>query len=104
MVELRIVKKIIRGYSKIQTGWRLGRRNGRWNLIRTPEIMHCGRSNACRNYTVNGRTLRNIDRQRDLGVHVHQSLKVATQVDKESRRHTACLPSSVEALNIKIGR
>ena len=40
------------------------------------------RSSACRNYTVNGRTLRSIDRQRDLGVHVHRSLKVATQVDK----------------------
>ena len=35
------------------------------------EAMHLGRSNACRNYTVNGRILRSIDRQRDLGSHVH---------------------------------
>jgi len=35
------------------------------------ETMHFGRSNACRNYTVNGRILRSIDRQRDLGSHVH---------------------------------
>ena len=46
------------------------------------EIMHFGRSNACRNCTVNGRILRSINRQRDLGVHVHRSLKVAMQVDK----------------------
>ena len=31
------------------------------------------------NYTVNGRTLRNINMQRDLGVQVHSSLKVATE-------------------------
>ena len=30
----------------------------------------------------NGRTLKSIDRQRDLGVQVHRSLKVATQVEK----------------------
>ena len=46
------------------------------------EVVHFGRSNACRNYTVNARTLKSIDRQRDLSVHVHRSLKVAMQVDK----------------------
>ena len=46
------------------------------------EVMHFGRSNTDRKYTVNGRTLRSIDRQRDLGVHVHRSLKVAMQVEK----------------------
>ena len=40
------------------------------------------RSNTNRKYTVNGRTLKSIDRQRDLGVQVHRSLKVATQVEK----------------------
>jgi len=33
-------------------------------------------------YIVNGRTLKSIDRQRDLAVQVHRSLKVATQVEK----------------------
>jgi len=46
------------------------------------EGMHFGRSNDCRNYTVNGRLLRSTETQRDLGVHVHRSLKVATQVEK----------------------
>ena len=41
-----------------------------------------GGSNLGLNYTLNGRTLRNIDIQRDLGVRVHSSLKVATQVAK----------------------
>ena len=42
------------------------------------EVMHFGRSNTDRKYTVN----KSIDRQRDLGVQVHRSLKVATQVEK----------------------
>jgi len=45
-------------------------------------VMHFGRSNTDRKYTVNGRTLQSIDRQRDLGVQVHRSLKVAMQVEK----------------------
>ena len=46
------------------------------------EVMHFGRSNTDRKYTVNGRTLKSIDRQRDLGVQVYRSLKVAMQVEK----------------------
>ena len=46
------------------------------------EVMHFGRSNTDRKYTVNGRTLKSIDRQRDLGVQIHRSLKVAMQVEK----------------------
>ena len=46
------------------------------------EVMHFGRSNTERKYTVNGRTLKSIDGQRDLGVQVHRSLKVAMQVEK----------------------
>jgi len=46
------------------------------------EVMRFGRSTAERKYTVNGRALRNISIQRDLGVQIHSSLKVATQVDK----------------------
>ena len=46
------------------------------------EVMHFGRSNTGRKYTINGRTLQSIDRQRDLGVQVHRSLKVAMQVEK----------------------
>eukprot|EP00061_Rhincodon_typus_P014988 g42407.t1 len=45
-------------------------------------VMHFGRSNAKGKHTVNGRTLRSISIQRDLGVQVHSSLKAATQVIK----------------------
>ena len=54
------------------------------------EVMHFGRSNKDRIYKINGRTLKSIDRQRDLGVQVHRSLKVAMQVDQEGIRRT-CL-------------
>ena len=46
------------------------------------EVMHFGRCKLDRKYTVNSRTLKSIDRQRDLGVQVHRSLKVAMQVEK----------------------
>ncbi|PLS49478.1 hypothetical protein CYV29_15670, partial [Carnobacterium maltaromaticum] len=46
------------------------------------EVMHFGRSNSRVNYTVNGKVLGKIDVQRDLGVQVHCSLKVATQVNR----------------------
>ena len=51
------------------------------------EVMHFGRSNTDRKYTVNDRTLKGIDRQRDLGVQVHRSLKVATQVEKVKKAY-----------------
>jgi len=57
----------------------------RWQTELNPdkcEVMHFGRSNAGRKYTVNGRTLKSIDRQKDLGVQVHRSLKMAAQVNK----------------------
>ena len=46
------------------------------------EVMHFGRSNSGGSYKINGRTIRSIDTQRDLGVQVHRSLKVAAQVEK----------------------
>ena len=48
--------------------------------------MHFGRSNTNRKYIVNGRTLKSINRQRDLDVQVHRSLKVATQVEKAVKK------------------
>eukprot|EP00061_Rhincodon_typus_P005245 g24523.t1 len=57
----------------------------KWQAEFTPdkyEVMHFGVSNLGVNYTVNGRTLKNINIQTDLGVQVHSSLKVATQVAK----------------------
>jgi len=58
------------------------------------EVMHFGRSNTGGKYTVNGRTFKSIDRQRDLGVQVNRSLKVAMQVEKVIEK----------ALSLKIGK
>ena len=46
------------------------------------KVMHFGRLNQGRTYSVNGRALGRITEQRDLGVHVHSSLKVESQVDR----------------------
>ena len=67
----------------------------RWQMEFNPdkcEVMHFGRSNTDRKYTVNGRTLKSIDRQRDLGVQVHrsQSGNAGGEGSQEGIRH-ACL-------------
>ena len=57
----------------------------RWQMEFNPdkcEVMHFGRSHTDRKYTVNGRTLKSIDRERDLGVQVHRSMNVAMQVEQ----------------------
>jgi len=66
------------------------------------EVMHLGRSNAGGKYTVNGRTLKSIDRQRDLDVLVHRSLKVATQVEKVVKKaYGHGLPSLAGGIEFK---
>jgi len=57
----------------------------RWQMefnVEKCEVMHFGRNNKCVEYRANGRTLNSVDEQRDLGVYVHRSLKVGSQVDK----------------------
>lgn len=49
------------------------------------ELLHSGKSNQDRTYTVNGRSLGNVVVQRDLAVQVHRSLKVMSQVDGVER-------------------
>ena len=65
----------------------------KWKLEFNPELcgmIHFEGSNLGVNYIVNGRTIKNINIQSDLGVQVHSSLKVATQVAKVIKK--ACLP------------
>ena len=50
------------------------------------EVMHFGRSHQGRTYSVNGRVLGRVIEQRDLGVQVHSSLKVESQVDRVVKR------------------
>jgi len=45
-----------------------------------------GRVNRNMEYWANGRILGSAVEQRDLGVHVHRSLKVATQVDRAVKK------------------
>ena len=56
------------------------------------EVMHFGRPNTDRKYTVNGRILKSIDRQRDLGVQlqVTESGNAGGEDSQEGLRH-ACL-------------
>ena len=46
------------------------------------EVMHFGRLNQGRTYSVNGRALGRVTEQRDLEVQVHSSVKVESQVDR----------------------
>ena len=92
------------GYLQLQRDLdQLGQWADKWQMdfnLDKCEVMHSGRLNQGRTYSVNGRALGRVTEQRDLGVHVHSSLKVESQVD---RRHLACLVSSVRTLNTGVG-
>ncbi|XP_072443501.1 RNA-directed DNA polymerase from mobile element jockey isoform X1 [Chiloscyllium punctatum] len=60
-----------------------------WQMEFNPvkcEFVHFGRTNKKAEYWVNDRVLSKVEEQRDLGVYVHSSLKVATQVDRASKK------------------
>lgn len=46
------------------------------------KVLHFGRSNQGRTFTVNDRSLDSVVEQRDLGVQVHSSLKVVLQLGR----------------------
>ena len=73
------MKKVISDCNGILINWASGLME--FNLDKC-EVMHFGRLNRGRTYSVNGRALRRVIEQRDLGVHVHSSLKVESQVDR----------------------
>ena len=76
----------------------------RWQMEFNPdkrEVMHFGRSNKDRKYTVNSRTLKSIDRQRDLGIQIHRSLKVATQVVKVFKKAYGMLAFISQGIEFK---
>ena len=61
----------------------------KWQMEFNPdkcEVIHFGRTNLNVDYRVKGRVLKNVEEQRDLGVHIHRSLKVATQVDRAVKK------------------
>ncbi|XP_072335049.1 multiple inositol polyphosphate phosphatase 1b isoform X1 [Scyliorhinus torazame] len=61
----------------------------KWQMEFNPEkceVVHFGRTNMNVEYRVNGRVLGNVAEQRDLGVYVHTSLKVATQMDRAVKK------------------
>eukprot|EP00061_Rhincodon_typus_P010482 g34805.t1 len=47
----------------------------------TYEVLHFGQANQSSTYTLNGKVLRSVAEQRDLGEQVHISLKAESQVD-----------------------
>jgi len=55
------------------------------------EVTHFGRSNRARTYSVNCRALGRIKKLRDLGVQVHSSLKVESQVDRVVKKEFGIL-------------
>ena len=95
------------GYLRLQQDLdQLGQWADEWQMefnLDKCKVIHFGRSNQGRVYSVNGRALGIVTEQRDLGVHVHSSLKVESQMDRVDRRHSACLVSLVRTLNTGVG-
>lgn len=52
-------------------------------------------------YRVKGRVLKTVEEQRDLGVHIHRSLKVATQVDRAVKKAFSVLAFINRGLEFK---
>ena len=50
------------------------------------EVIHFGWTNLNMDYRVKDKVLKTVEEQRDLGVHIHRSLKVATQVDRAVKK------------------
>lgn len=50
-----------------------------------------------------GKSPKNVDEQKELGVYVYSSLKVETEINRAAKKHMACLPSELKAWNIKVG-
>ena len=64
------------------------------------EVIHFGSNNRKTDCYLNGCKLREVDTQRNLGVLVHQSLKVSTQVQQAVKKANGIWPSYREDLSI----
>ena len=75
----------------------------KWQMEFNPEkceVIHFGRSNLTRKYSMNGRTLGSSVEQRDLGVFVHRSLKAEGHVSRGGEKgiRDTCLYQSRQRL------
>ena len=76
----------------IWTGWVSGQINGRCsNNLDKFEVLHFGSKNKAADYYLNGCKLGEGSVQRDLGVLVHQSLKVSMQVQQVVKKANGML-------------
>ncbi|XP_059841312.1 dendritic cell-specific transmembrane protein [Hypanus sabinus] len=64
------------------------------------EVLHLGRSNLKRQFTVKGKTFNCIEEQRDLGVQVHSSQKVTTQIDQVLKKGAISIINKMAVLKI----
>ena len=55
------------------------------------EVIHFGGNNRKTDYYLNGCKLREVDTQRDLGVLLHQSLKVSVQIQQAVKKANGML-------------
>eukprot|EP00061_Rhincodon_typus_P011492 g36540.t1 len=74
------------GYFKVQQDLdQMGPRAKEWQTdfnLDKHELQQFGRANQGRTYTLNGKILSSFDEQRNLGVQVHRSLKVESQINR----------------------
>eukprot|EP00061_Rhincodon_typus_P001239 g14145.t1 len=76
----------------------------KWQMEFNPEkceVIHFGRLNLRAEYRDRGRILGSEEEQRDLGVHVHRSLKIATQVDRFVKKTYGVLSFIVRGIEFK---
>jgi len=72
---------------KISMDWTDGQKNGTWKSMWRMRENEFGTLNKTREWTISGMMLRIIEEQRDPGINIHTSFKVAGQVDHKTIRY-----------------
>jgi ribonuclease P/MRP protein subunit RPP40 len=65
------------------------------------KVIHVGRTNPRRNYTMEGKQLIKVEEEKDLGVMVHQSLKPGAQVAKAVKKANEVLGQLIRAFTYR---
>ena len=76
----------------------------RWQMLFNVDkckVLHLGRSNIGRNYTMGDKQLLVTEEEKDLGVMIHKSLKAATQVAKAAKKANQVLGQIARAFTYR---
>jgi ribonuclease P/MRP protein subunit RPP40 len=93
--EADLLQKDLDGFAQWARDWQM-----LFNVDKC-KVIHMGRNNPRRDYTMEGKTLIKVEEEKDLGVIVHQSLKPAAQVGKAIKKANHILGKLIRAFTYR---